>query len=131
MHMHTVPLALASVIAGIPGLPPSDTPFPTEQIAATSALITVPLGILMLALARVFWRGKSLGLVAGYKDYGVAQPKKLGRFVGSMLGALGAYQFVFPLTVRWWGPSAFVAFVVVVVGIGVAILIGSAYFERG
>jgi len=129
--MHTVPVILASAIAGIPGLPPPDTPFPTDQIASTSAFITIPLGIFLLALARVFWRGKSLGLVAGYKDYGVAQPKMMGRFVGGMLGALGAYQFIFPLTVKWWGPPAFVAFVVVVVGIGVAILIGSAYFERG
>jgi hypothetical protein len=106
-------------------------PFPSREIAASSAFITIPLGILLIVLAGVFWRGRYLGLVAGYKEYGVTHPKRMGRYVGALVTALGAYQLVFPLTVLAWGPGAFVAFVVAVVGVGVAILIGGAYFERG
>lgn len=116
---------------GVPGLGTGDLQFPSPEVAASSAFITVPIGILLLILARVFWRGKYLGLVAGYKEYGVAQPKRMGRFVGSMVGALGAFQLVFPFLVRLWGRGAFTAFVFVVVGMGVAILIGGAHFERG
>jgi hypothetical protein len=125
-------LALASTtFSGIPGLRWEDMPFPSQEIAASSAFITIPLGILLIVLAGVFWRGRYLGLVAGYKEYGVADPKRMGRYVGALVTALGAYQLVFPLTVLAWGPAAFVAFVFVVVGVGVAILIGGAHFETG
>jgi hypothetical protein len=97
----------------------------------TVAFITIPLGILLLLLARVLWRGKHLDLIAGYKQYGVSDPKRMGRFVGGMVGALGVYQLVFPLTVRLWGQAAFLAFIFVIVGVGLAILIGGGYFERG
>jgi len=121
----------ATAVSGIPGLRWGDMPFPSREIAASSAFITIPLGILLIVLAGVFWRGRYLGLIAGYKEYGVTDPKRMGRYVGALVTALGAYQLVFPLTVLAWGPGAFVAFVVVVVGVGVAILIGGAYFERG
>jgi hypothetical protein len=121
----------AAAASGIPGLRWGDMPFPARQIAGTSAFITIPLGILLIVLAGVFWRGRYLGLIAGYKEYGVAYPKRMGRFVGALITGLGAYQLIFPLTILTWGPGAFVAFVVVVVGVGVAILIGGAYFERG
>ena len=121
----------ATVMSGIPGLRWGDMPFPSREIAASSAFITIPLGILLIVLAGVFWRGRYLGLIAGYKEYGVAHPERMGRYVGALVTGLGAYQLVFPLTVLAWGPAAFVTFVVVVVGVGVAILIGSAYFERG
>lgn len=121
----------ATAMWGLPGLRWGDMSFPSRDIAATSAFITIPLGILLVVLAGVFWRGRYLGLVAGYKEYGVTQPKRMGRFVGALVTALGAYQLVFPLTVLAWGPGAFVTFVVVVVGVGIAILIGGAYFERG
>ena len=110
---------------------PGDLPYPTQAVAASSAFITIPIGILLLVLARVFWRGKCLGLVAGYKEYGVAQPMKMGRFVGSMVGALGVFHLAFPFMVRAWGQGAFISFVFVVVAMGVAILVGGAHFERG
>jgi hypothetical protein len=115
----------------IPGLESEGLPFRAAETATTVSFITIPLGILLLLLARVFWHGRYLGLVAGYKDYGVADPQRMGRFVGTLVGVLGAYQLVFPVTVRFWGQGAFVAFIFVIVGIGLALLIGGGYFERG
>ena len=115
----------------IPGLESEELPFRAVQTATTVAFITVPLGILLLLLARVFWHGRYLGLVAGYKDYGVADPKRMGRFVGILVGVLGFYQLIFPVTVRFWEQGAFVAYIFVIVGIGLALLIGGSYFERG
>jgi hypothetical protein len=129
--MFGILLSAAFAALAIPGLTYGDMAFPSRQVAATSAFITVPIGVLLLIVARVFWRGKYLGLVAGYKEYGVAEPKRMGRFVGRVVGALGVFLLVFPFVVRALGPNAFVAFVFVVVGCGVAILIGGAYFERG
>ena len=129
--MANIGLAVAASAGGIPGLGSAEIPFPSPEVAASSAFITVPTGILLLILARVFWRGHYLGLVAGYKEYGVAQPKRMGRFVGSMIGALGVFLLAFPFLVRLWGQGAFIGFVFVVVIIGVAIVIGGAYFERG
>jgi len=123
--------ACVAAMAAIFGLAESDLPFPSAEVAVTTSFITLPIGVLLLILARVFWRGRSLGLVAGYKEYGVAEPERMGRFVGGMIGALGVFQLVFPLIVRLWGPAAFVAFVFVVVGFGVVILVGGAHFERG
>ena len=115
----------------IPGLESDDLPFRAAQTATTVAFITVPLGTLLMLLARVFWNGRYLGLVAGYKDYGVADPKRMGRFVGMLVGVLGFYQIVFPITVRFWAQGAFVAYIFVIVGIGLALLIGGGHFERG
>lgn len=129
MSLTTASAAL--VVLNIPGLATDDLPFDAAHAASTVALITIPLGILLLLLARVFWRGRYLGLVAGYKDYGVADPARMGRFVGALVGALGIYNVLFPLTVRLWGQGAFIAYVFVIVGIAVAILIGGAHFERG
>ena len=129
--MVSTALAVAAAAGGIPGLGSAEIPFPSPEVAASSAFITVPIGILLLVLARVFWRGHYLGLVAGYKEYGVAQPKRMGRFVGSMVGVLGVFLLAFPFLVRLCGRGAFIAFVFVVVVMGVAILIGGAYFERG
>jgi len=123
---------LATILAAtVPGQTDGNVAFPTGDVATSTAFITIPIGILLLILARVFWRGKYLGLVAGYKEYGVAEPKRMGRFVGSLVGALGVFQMIFPFLVKMWGQGAFVAFVFVVVGIGVMILVGGAYFERG
>ncbi len=124
-------MSAVSVLAGFPGIASGDIIFPSRQVAAGTAYITVPIGILLLVLARVFWRGQQLTLVAGYKKYGVAEPQRMGRYVGTLIGALGVFQLVFPFMVRVWGQGAFIAFVFVVVGIGVAILIGGAHFERG
>jgi hypothetical protein len=124
-------LSGASAITRFPGLASDDIIFPSREVAAGTAYITVPIGILLLVLAWVFWRGQHLTLVAGYKQYGVAEPKRMGRFVGTLVGVLGLFQLVFPFMVRVWGQGAFVAYVFVVVGIGVAILIGGAHFERG
>jgi len=124
-------LALSGQVSDEAALPAADVAFPTGDVAGTTAFVTIPIGILLLILARVFWRGKYLGLVAGYKEYGVAQPKRMGRFVGSLIGALGIFQLVFPFMVRLWGQGAFIAFVFVVVGIGVAVLVGGAHYERG
>lgn len=124
-------LNAASSLSGLPGVASGESLFPSAEVATSTAYITIPVGILLLVLARVFWRGRYLGLVAGYKEYGVAQPERMGKFVGSLTGALGLFQLVFPFLVRLWGQAAFIAFVFVVVGIGVAILIGGAYFERG
>ncbi|MFH1502673.1 MAG: hypothetical protein ABIG03_06470 [Candidatus Eisenbacteria bacterium] len=121
----------AATASGFPGLASGDIIFPSREVATSVAYITIPIGILLLVLARIFWRGKYLGLVAGYKDYGVAQPRKMGRFVGSLIGALGVFQIAFPFLVRLWGQGAFIAFVFIVVGIGVAVLIGGAHYERG
>jgi hypothetical protein len=115
----------------IPGLPSEDIPFRAAETATTVSFITVPLGILLLLLARVFWNGRYLGLVAGYKDYGVADPGRMGHFVGMLVGVLGFYQLVFPITVRYWGQGAFLTYIFVIVGIGLALLIGGGYFERG
>ena len=123
--------ALLLVAIRIPGLASDEIPFRAAETATTVAFITVPLGVLLLLLARVFWHGRYLGLVAGYKDYGVADPRRMGRFVGMLVGVLGVYQLVFPITVRFWGQGAFVAFIFVIVGIGLALLIGGGYFERG
>ena len=126
-----IPKAMAALVVGIPGLGSLEVPFPAAEVATTSAFITIPIGILLLVLARVFWRGKYLGLVAGYREHGVAEPERMGHFVGSLVGALGVFQLVFPFIARVAGAAAFVAFVFAVVGVGIAILIGSAYFERG
>ena len=122
---------LMLVAIRIPGLESDDLPFRAAQTATTVAFITVPLGILLMLLARVFWNGRYLGLVAGYKEYGVAKPREMGHFVGSLIGALGIFQLVFPFLVRLWGPGAFIAFIFLVVGIGVTILIGGAHYEKG
>ncbi|MBN2564567.1 MAG: hypothetical protein JXB46_02535 [Candidatus Eisenbacteria bacterium] len=115
----------------IPGLASDDMPFRAAQAATTVAFITVPLGVLLLLLARVLWRGKHLDLIAGYKKYGVSDPKRMGRLMGALVGTLGVYQLIFPLTVRLWAQAAFLAFIFVIVGVGVAILIAGGYFERG
>jgi hypothetical protein len=123
--------SLALALLWLPFLQTEELSFSPTEMAPILALITVPLGILLLLLARVFWHGRYLGLFAGYKDYGVADPRKMGRFVGTLVGALGLYQIVFPVTVRFWGEGALVAFIFVIVGIGLAILIGGAHYERG
>jgi hypothetical protein len=115
----------------IPWLESDDLPFRAAETATTVAFITIPLGVVLLLVARVFWRGKYLGLVAGYKDYGVADPRRMGRFVGMLVGFLGVYQIIFPITVRLWAQGAFVAYIFVIVGVGLALLIGGGYFERG
>ena len=124
-------MALVLVAIRIPGLHSDELPFHAARTATTVAFITVPLGVLLLLLARVFWHGRYLDVVAGYKDYGVANPRRMGRFVGTLVGVLGVYQLVFPITVRFWAQGAFVAYVFVIVGIGLALLIGGGYFERG
>lgn len=124
-------MALVLVAIRIPGLHSDELPFDAARTATTVAFITVPLGILLLLLARDFWRGRYLGLVAGYKDYGVANPRRMGRFVGMLVGVLGAYQIIFPITVWFWAQGAFVAYVFIIVGIGLALVIGGGYFERG
>lgn len=124
-------LSLALALFWLPGFQTNELSINPTEIAPVLALITVPLGILMLLLARVFWHGRYLGLVVGYKDYGVADPRRMGRFVGTLVGALGLYQILFPVTVRLWGEGAFIAFIFVIVGIGLAILIGGAHYERG
>ena len=123
--------AMILAVIRLPGLESDELPFRAAQTATTVAFITVPLGVLLLLLARVFWHGRYLGLVAGYKDYGVAHPKRMGRFVGILVGVLGLYQIVFPITVRFWGQGAFVTYIFVIVGIGLALLIGAGHFERG
>jgi hypothetical protein len=55
----------------------------------------------------------------------------MGRFVGMLVGVLGAYQIIFPITVWFWAQGAFVAYVFIIVGIGLALVIGGGYFERG
>ena len=124
-------MALVLVALRIPGLHSDELPFHAARTATTVAFITVPLGVLLLLVARVFWHGRYLGLVAGYKEYGVADPRRMGRFVGILVGVLGVYQLIFPITVRFWAQGAFVAYVFVIVGIGLALLIGGGYFERG
>jgi hypothetical protein len=114
-----------------PWLTSDELPFNPAHAARTVTFITVPLGVLLLLLARFFWQGKYLGLVAGYKDYGVSDPARMGRFVGALVGILGLYQLVFPVTVKFWGEGAFVAYVFIIVGIGVGLLVGSGHFERG
>jgi len=115
----------------VPGLPTGDVPFPSATVAASSAYVTVPLGILVVAVSRVFWQGRYLGIVRGYDRDSVESPEKLGRFLGGMLAALGVYLIAFPLTVRWLGSVALVVFVAVAVVIGLALLVGSTWFERG
>jgi hypothetical protein len=128
-------MVVHSVYAAGRALAPGDAaggiPFPSGEVAVTTAFITIPIGVLLLILAAVFWRGRYLGLVAGYKEYGVEQPKRMGRYVGGMVAALGVFQLVFPLLVRALGAGAFALFVFVVVGVGVAILVGGAHFEKG
>ena len=123
--------SLASAIAGVPAFPTDETPFPAANVAVTSGYITIPIGILLIIIATVFWRGKYLGLVSGYKDYGVAQPEKAGKLIGSLVGGLGAYLLIFPFTVWWFDQAAFVLFLFVVVVFAVAILIGSAHYGKG
>jgi hypothetical protein len=106
-------------------------PFRAAQAATTVAFITVPLGVLLLLLARFLWRGKYLELIAGYKTYGVSDPKRMGQLMGALVGGLGIYNLVFPFTVRLWAQAAFLAYIFVVVGVGVAILIFGGYFEKG
>ena len=105
--------------------------YPPGPVAATSAVVTVPVGLLLFALARVFLKGKYLGLVPGYTKDTVEDPTRLGKFVGRMMVALGTFMLVFPLAVRVWGGGAFILFVAVVVGFGIAVLVGTAWFERG
>jgi len=124
-------MALLLVAIRIPGLHSDEIPFDAARTATTVAFITIPLGVVLLLVARVFWQGRYLGLVAGYKDYGVAAPRRMGRFVGMLVGVLGIYQIIFPMTVRFWAQGAFVAYVFVIVGIALALLIGGAHFERG
>ncbi len=124
-------MALVLAAIRIPGLHSDELPLDAARTATTVAFITVPLGVLLLLLARDFWRGRYLGVVAGYKDYGVANPRRMGRFVGTLVGVLGIYQIIFPMTVRFWAQGAFVAYVFVIVGIGLALVIGGGYFERG
>jgi hypothetical protein len=119
------------LMVGIPGLSGAELPFPARDVAATSAVVTVPVGLLLFVLARVFLKGKYLGLVSGYTEETVAEPARLGRFIGRMMVALGTFMLVFPLTVRVWGIAAFVLFVVVVVGFGIAVLVGTAWHEKG
>lgn len=119
------------LVLGIPGLGDGETPFPAKEVLATSAVMTIPVALLLFILARVFWKGKYMGLVAGFTEKGVADPARLGRFVGRMLAGLGGYMLVFPLTVRAWGLPAFIAFFFVVVGFGIAILVGTAWYEKG
>ena len=109
----------------------AELPYPPGPVAATSAVVTVPVGILLFILARVFLKGKYLGLVSGYTEETVADPARLGKFVGRMMVALGTFMLVFPLAVRVWGLGAFVLFVAVVVGFGIAVLVGTAWYERG
>ena len=116
---------------GIPGFLQGEMTLPPREIAATSAVVTVPVGLLLFALARVFLKGRYLGLVAGYSKATVEDPARLGKFVGRMMVALGTFMLVFPLTVRVWGAGAFILFVAVVVGFGIAVLVGTAWFERG
>lgn len=125
--------ALLNVLAGmrIPGLPSGDMQFPSATVAASSAYVTIPLGILIVAVSRVFWQGRYLGIVRGYDEKTVEDPGRLGRLIGGLLAGLGVYMIAFPLTVRWFGSVALVVFVAVVVGVAVALLVGSAWYERG
>jgi len=115
----------------IPGLPSGDVPFPSATVAASSAYVTVPLGILIVAVSRVFWQGRYLGIVRGYDRDSVENPEKLGRFIGGLLAGLGVYMIAFPLTVRWLGAASLIVFVAVIVAVGLALIIGSAWYERG
>ena len=115
----------------LPGLTSEEMPFRAAQAATTVGFITVPLGVLLLLLARFLWRGRHLELIAGYKKYGVSDPMRMGRLMGGLVGALGVYHLVFPFTVRLWAQAAFLAYIFVIVGVGVAILIVGGYFERG
>ena len=115
----------------IPWLESDDLPFRAAETATTVAFITIPLGVVLLLVARVFWQGKYLGVVAGYKEYGVADPRRMGRFAGTLVGILGVYQIIFPITIRLWAQGAFVAYIFIIVVIGLALLIGGGYFERG
>ena len=128
----SLPLSLVPALAmGIPGFLHGEMALPPREVAATSAIVTVPVGLLLFVLARVFLKGKYLGLVPGYTEKTVAEPARLGRFVGRMMVALGTFMLVFPLTVRVWGAGAFILFVAVVVGFGIAVLVGTAWHERG
>jgi hypothetical protein len=128
----SLPLSLVPALAmGIPGLLQGEMALPPREIAATSAVVTIPVGLLLFALARVFLKGKYLGLVPGYTARSVVDPARLGKFVGRMMVALGTFMLVFPLAVRVWGGGAFILFVAVVVGFGIAVLVGTAWYERG
>jgi len=122
---------IVPLIIGLSGLGDGEMPFPSREAAATSAVVTVPVGLLLFVLARVFLKGKYLGLVSGYTAETVVDPARLGKFVGRMMVALGTFMLVFPLTVRVWGAGAFVLFVAVVVGFGIAVLVGTAWYEKG
>ena len=115
----------------LPGLPSGDLQFPSATVAASSAYVTVPLGILVVAVSRVFWQGRYLGLVRGYDKDSVEDPAGLGRFMGGLLAGLGVYMIAFPLTVRWLGALSLIVFVGVIVGVAIALLVGSAWYERG
>jgi len=105
--------------------------YPPGPVAATSAVVTVPVGILLFVLARVFLKGKYLGLVSGYTKETVVDPERLGKFVGRMMVGLGTFMLAFPIAVRFMGLAAFIMFVVVVVAFGIAVLVGTAWYERG
>ncbi|MBD3366970.1 MAG: hypothetical protein GF405_02200 [Candidatus Eisenbacteria bacterium] len=115
----------------LPGMPTGDVPFPSATVAASSAYVTVPIGILVVAVSRVFWQGRYLGLVRGYDKDSVEDPAALGRFMGGLLAGLGVYMIAFPLTVRWLGALSLIVFVGVIVGVAIALLVGSAWYERG
>lgn len=126
--------SIPSCIAGVPWLSRllgAELAYPPGPVAATSAVVTVPVGILLFILARVFLKGKYLGLVSGYTNETVVDPTRLGKFVGRMMVALGTFMLVFPIAVRFMGLAAFVMFVAVVVGFGIAVLVGTAWYERG
>jgi hypothetical protein len=123
--------ACAAAVSWLDSFFTGELNYPPGPVAATSAVVTVPVGILLFILARVFLKGKYLGLVSGYTKDTVADPARLGRFVGRMMVGLGTFMLVFPITVRLWGLAAFVLFVAVVVAFGIAILVGTAWYEKG
>lgn len=124
-------LASAAAVPWLSRLFGAELPYPPGPVAATSAVVTVPVGILLFILARVFLKWQYLGLVSGYTKETVADPTRLGKFVGRMMVALGTFMLAFPVTVRYMGLAAFVMFLAVVVGFGIAVLIGTAWYERG
>lgn len=124
-------LLVSLLLLRIPGLHGAELPYPAREAAATSAVVTVPVGVLLFILARVFLKGRYLGKVAGYSKETVADPPRLGTFVGRVMVALGTFMLLFPIAVRLWGVAAFVLFLAVVVGFCIAVLVGTAWYERG